>query len=80
MRYRVLDFQHLSIVGECYWKHLHWCLYSTLVYSIMIPIALIHGFFPMLLANVPDNIMAHYYKKFNDRRTTTGQAERNPVE
>tara|TARA_B100000586_G_C19759929_1_gene281526 strand:+ start:379 stop:519 length:141 start_codon:yes stop_codon:yes gene_type:complete len=46
----------------------------------MIPIALIHGFFPMLLANVPDNIMAHYYKKFNDRRTSTGQAERNPVE
>jgi hypothetical protein len=45
----------------------------------MIPIALIHGFFPMLLANVPDNIMAHYFKKFNNRRTITGQSEKNPV-
>tara|TARA_Y100000590_G_scaffold458587_1_gene613612 strand:- start:146 stop:283 length:138 start_codon:yes stop_codon:yes gene_type:complete len=45
----------------------------------MIPIALIHGFFPMLLANVPDDIMKQYLKKFDDRRTTTGQAERNPT-
>ena len=71
--------QQLSIVGESYGQHLHWCLYSISVYAIMIPIALIHGFFPMLLANVPDDIMKQYLKKFDDRRTTTGQAERNPT-
>jgi len=79
LRYKLIDFQHLTIVGESYRKHLHWCIYSTLVYVIMIPVALIHGFFPMLLANVPDNIMAHYFKKFNNRRTITGQSEKNPV-
>jgi|TARA_B100001094_G_scaffold127510_1_gene123452 hypothetical protein len=41
----------------------------------MIPIALIHGLFPFLLANVPDKIMASYFAKFKERRIRTGQAD-----
>tara|TARA_Y100001980_G_C14453296_1_gene236746 strand:+ start:456 stop:584 length:129 start_codon:yes stop_codon:yes gene_type:complete len=41
----------------------------------MIPIALIHGLFPFLLANVPDKIMAGYFAKFKERRIRTGQAD-----
>ena len=79
MAYKILDLKHLSIVGETYWQHLHWCLYSAFIFVILIPIGLIHGFFPMLLANVPDNIMEKYVKNFKDRRIKTGQAERNPI-
>ena len=73
------DFRHLSTVGESYWQHLYWCLYSTWIFIIMIPIALIHGFFPILLANVPDKIMARYLNNFKKRRMTTGQEERSGI-
>jgi hypothetical protein len=79
MSYKVLDLKHLSTVGESYWQHLHWCLYSIGIFIILIPIALIHGFFPILLANVPDNIMLKYVRKFKDRRISTGQEESNPI-
>jgi hypothetical protein len=79
MSYKVLDLKHLSIVGESYWQHLYWCLYSAFIFAILIPIGLIHGFFPMFLANVPDNIMMKYVKNFKDRRIKTGQEESNPV-
>ena len=46
----MIDFKHLSTVGESYTQHLQWCLYSVYIYIIMIPIALIHGLFPFLLA------------------------------
>tara|TARA_B100000941_G_scaffold283954_1_gene254129 strand:+ start:862 stop:1008 length:147 start_codon:yes stop_codon:yes gene_type:complete len=45
----------------------------------MIPIALIHGFFPILLANVPDKIMARYLNNFKKRRMATGQEERSGI-
>lgn len=76
----MIDLKHLSTVGETYWQHLQWCLYSTWIFLIMIPIALIHGFFPFLLANVPDKIMADYLANFKKRRTVTGQADRYTVE
>ena len=79
MSYKILDLKHLSTVGETYWQHLYWCLYSAFIFAILIPIGLIHGFFPVLLANVPDNIMEKYVKKFKDRRIKTGQEESNPV-
>ena len=72
---KLIELKHLSIVGESYWKHLWWCLYSTWTYLIMIPIALIHGFFPFLLANLPDRIMARYLNNFKKRRMATGQEE-----
>lgn len=75
----MIDLKHLSTVGETYWQHLRWCLYSVYIYMIMIPIALIHGLFPFLLANVPDKIMADYFAKFKARRTMTGQADRYDV-
>ncbi len=71
----MIDFKHLSTVGESYTQHLQWCLYSVYIYIIMIPIALIHGLFPFLLANVPDKIMAGYFAKFKERRIRTGQAD-----
>ena len=79
MSYKELDLKHLSTVDESYWQHLHWCLYSIGIFIILIPIALIHGFFPILLANVPDNIMLKYVEKFKDRRIATGQEESNPI-
>lgn len=72
----MIEFKHLSIVGENYFQHLRWCLYSTWIFFIMIPIALLHGLFPFFLANVPDRIMANYLKNFKERRSVTGQAER----
>jgi hypothetical protein len=45
----------------------------------MIPIAIIHGLFPMLLANVPDNIMVNYLKTFKNRRVPTGQEKINSL-
>ena len=77
---KIIDLKHLPTVGETYWQHLHWCLYSTLIFIIMIPIALIHGFFPIVLANLPDRIMADYLRNFKKRRVATGQAEKYPVE
>ena len=71
----MIDFKHLSTVGETYTRHLQWCLYSVYIYIIMIPIALIHGLFPFLLANVPDKIMASYFAKFKERRIRTGKAD-----
>lgn len=79
MKMKLVDFNHLTNVGETYWQHLHWCLYSSFVLITIIPIALIHGFFPVFLANVPDKIMVRYLRKFNNRRVKTGQAERRPV-
>lgn len=75
---KLIELNHLSIVGESYWKHLHWCLYSTAIFVVMIPLALIHGLFPMLLANVPDKVMHTYLTKFKARRKLTGQADRLP--
>ena len=54
-------------------------VYIAFIFAILIPIGLIHGFFPIILANVPDNIMLKYVKKFKDRRIKTGQEESNPV-
>ena len=45
----------------------------------MIPIALIHGFFPFLLANLPDRIMARYLNNFKKRRMATGQEEASGI-
>lgn len=75
---KFFTFSHLSDVGETYNQHLSWCLYSTYIYLIMIPIALIHGIFPFLLANLPDRIMHGYMQKFKARRALTGQAENLP--
>ena len=76
---KLINFNHLSDVKESYWQHLHWCLYSTYIFIIMIPIAIIHGLFPMLLANVPDNIMVNYLKTFKNRRVPTGQEKINSL-
>jgi hypothetical protein len=75
---KIVDFNHLTIVDESYWQHLKWCLYSTYVFFIMIFLALIHGFFPFLLSNVPDRVMITYLRKFKERRVDTGQEERLP--
>lgn len=75
---KFIDFNHTKNVGETYWQHLSWTLYATMIFVIMIPIAVIHGLFPFLLANVPDRIMVRFYNKFRSRRVATGQAERYP--
>ena len=77
---KLIQLNHLSTVGESYWQHLWWCLYSTFIFIIMIPLAIIHGFFPFLLANVPDKVMAKYLANFKARRVNTGQEERNPLD
>jgi hypothetical protein len=74
----MIEHNHLTRVGETYWQHLSWCLYSTVVFAVLIPIALIHGVFPFLLANVPDRIMTEYVRRFRARRVRTGQEESNP--
>jgi hypothetical protein len=76
----MIELKHLSTVNESYFQHLKWCLYSTWIFFIMIPIALLHGLFPFFLANVPDKIMANYLKNFKERRILTGQAERYETE
>jgi hypothetical protein len=77
---KVIDIKHLSQVGETYWQHLSWCLYSTLVFVVMIPLAILHGLFPFLFANVPDKIMISYLQNFKNRRIKTGQEERYKTE
>lgn len=74
----MIDFAHLKSVKETYWQHLYWCLYSTSVFIVMIPVALVHGIFPFLFANVPDRIMLKYLKAFKNRRIITGQEQRQP--
>jgi hypothetical protein len=74
----MIEHNHLTRVGETYWQHLSWCLYSAVVFAVLIPIALIHGVFPFLLANVPDRIMTEYVRQFRARRVRTGQEESNP--
>jgi len=73
-----INFSHLKEVGETYWQHLSWCLYSIWTFGILIPIAFIHGLFPFLLSNVPDRILVDYNRKFKERRERTGQSERYP--
>lgn len=75
---KVVDFSHLRTVGETYWQHLYWCLYSVAIFAVMIFLALVHGIFPFLLANIPDLVMISYLRNFRKRRTETGQAERLP--
>ena len=77
---KLIELKHLSIVEESYWQHLWWCLYSTYIFIIMIPLALIHGFFPFLLANVPDKVLARYLSNFKARRVRTGQEANNPID
>lgn len=74
----VFDWNHTKNVGETYWQHLHWCLYSTMIFIILIPVALIHGFFPFLLPDAPDTIVIKWTRKFRERRERTGQADRRP--
>jgi len=75
---KIIDVYHLSNVGESYWQHLKWCAYSTVIFSIMLVLAIIHGIFPFLLADIPDKVMINYVKNFKLRRVVTGQEERNP--
>jgi hypothetical protein len=75
---KIIDFKHLSTVGETYWQHLNWCLYSTLVFIVMIPLAFLHGLFPFLFSNLPDKVMISYLRNFKNRRINTGQEERRP--
>lgn len=75
---KIIDFDHLRNVNESYLQHLKWCLYSTYIFFIMIFLALVHGFFPFLLSNVPDRVMISYLRKFKERRISTGQEERLP--
>lgn len=75
---KIIELDHLSNVGESYWQHLKWCAYSTVIFLIMTVLAIVHGIFPFLLANIPDKVMIHYVKKFKTRRVLTGQEERNP--
>jgi len=44
----------------------------------MLVLAIIHGIFPFLLADIPDKVMINYVKNFKLRRVVTGQEERNP--
>lgn len=75
---KIFDFSHLNTVGETYWQHLRWCLYSTGVFVVMIFLAVAHGIFPFLFANLPDRVMISYLRNFRKRRYETGQAERLP--
>ena len=74
----MIDFDHTKKVGETYWEHAKWSLSAGLFFLLMVPIAIIHGIFPFLLAGVPDKMMLNWLRKFRERRTRTGQAEEFP--
>ena len=74
----IFDINHTKKVGETYWQHFTWCMYSAKIFAILLPLAIIHGIFPFLFPNKPDEIVIKWLAHFRHRRQLTGQADLRP--
>ena len=74
----VFDCNHTKNVKETYWEHFTWCMYSSMMFAIILPVGFIHGLFPFLLPEAPDALVVKWTRKFRERRERTGQAGWRP--
>lgn len=74
----IFDWNHTKNVKETYWEHFTWCMYSTMMFAIILPVGFIHGIFPFLLPEAPDALVVKWTRKFRERRQRTGQAGSRP--
>lgn len=74
----VFDLSHTKNVKESYFQHFTWCMYSTVMFLIILPVGFIHGIFPFLFPEAPDALVVKWLRKFRERRQHTGQANWRP--
>ena len=78
MNLKLFDISHLKTVGESYWQHLRFAWGSALFFTLMVPLALVHGLLPWLFPSWPDRALVKYINRFRARRQRTGQADQYP--
>lgn len=74
---KIINFSHLSEVGETYFEHLVFNLWITCSVTVLALVSLIHAVFPFLLSRWPHAISKYIFKKSLSRTMTVGRQIRD---